>query len=91
MWVQRSPVLGGFMYKVYGAPFVDALVSQQGHTYLRNIGWHAETNCFVSASDDWILRRHGLISLTRRVGASSGSSASGTAACGSSEPSWTPM
>ena len=84
MWVQRSPVLGGFMYRVYGAPFVDALVSQQGHTYLRNIGWHAETNCFVSASDDWILRRHGLISLAKRVGASSESCESGTAPCDSS-------
>ena len=29
--------------------------SHQGVVFLKNIGWHPETNAFVAARDDWIL------------------------------------
>jgi len=61
MWVKRVPCAGGgFMYRLY-VNDADHRVTWQGTCFLRGIGWHPETNAFVSNTDDWILWKHGLI------------------------------
>ena len=66
MLVARTPTAGGYLYILYST-FVDTDVSWQGTNYLYAVGWHPDRNQFVSASDDAILLRHGLI---RAVGGS---------------------
>ena len=60
MWVRRVPVCGGFTYRVF-ANDVSHEVLRPGTCFLYGIGWHPETNAFVSAGDDAIMWRHGFI------------------------------
>ena len=60
MWISRVACAGGYLHRLH-VNDADHRVTSQGVIFLQNIGWHPETNAFVTASDDWILWRHGLI------------------------------
>ena len=69
MFVRRVPCAGGFMYRVY-VNDADNHVTWQGACFLRNVGWHPETNAFVSKSDDALMFRHKLIEPELKKGSS---------------------
>ena len=54
------------MYRLY-VNDADFSVTPEGVCFLRNIGWHPETNAFVAASDDWILWQRGMIKKKPRL------------------------